>query len=1164
MSENKKVNNFNSFNYEKKISKLNNIQMNKISNNTNMSKSIQLQSLKSLLDSERLEINELIQVGKATKSDLDKLPKIIKKGSKYTKLFLTWNRKKIREKKTFFYADDDKMYNPITNRFSDKKYDKRYKKKVLSKATQKKQIKYNTEFKKILSNTSENYKNLILNDLLNLKKGEDMIVDLTKIKFSDLVEILIDNVKEGQKLVSTAIGDNNRWITLSQSNLINLKEITDLTYQRNGSDIEYLFDSIQNQGKIIIQWINDDIDFIQDKKKSYKKPAGSFFNYYNLTHFDLSRYDIYNEKRDDYKDNCLYIALNNSGVIELSKLNQIKDLFRNGLIPTCKMTEISNVLGVCISINRKINGKNTITKYGDKTKDIINIGLINEHYILIEKTNITRFCLENYEEVKDIKDCNKIYKKIGGKYKKSNDRFINSLDVVRILLENKNLIQKIPCKDLMDTQFFSSDIENDILDYNSSIYDPEDNPTGNLKINKISKTDNQDCYKVFYDFETNTSGDKHVPYLVCFITEDNKTGCFKGKLCGKYFINHLKKMNKEKIMLIAHNQRYDFTFILDHVFCLKPILKGNRLMGGSGRIYRTKEDYTEIVFQDSLNLIPSSLRHFGKMFHLKQEKEVMPYDVYTTENIENRYVKYSIIKKFLKEEDREQFKNNCKKWGCLNNLDLDNEGKLSSYINIIKYSEKYCEIDCDVLKRGYTKFRNDMILITGLDMINYCSIASLSNDYMINEGCFNDCFSLSGVPRAFIQKCVVGGKVMCSKNQKQIIDYEQADYDGVSLYPSSMSRIKGYLRGDPKVLQKNQLNRDFLFSEKVDGFFVKVLCKNNPNVNRDFPVLSSMTDEGIRNFSNDTETNTYYLDKTSFEDAENFQGLDFEILQGYYYNQGHNNKVNETIRYLFKQRLIKKKEGNPIQNIYKLVMNSSYGKTMLKPIDSETEIIYKKNWSEYLNRNYNFIKEYTISDNIVIVKTIKPIARHFNNVYAGVEILSMSKRIMNEVMYCAEDNGLKITYTDTDSIHIKYDEVKVLEEKYLEKYGRVLSGKDLGQFHIDFDLEGSEGEIKSIKSVFLGKKCYMDLLQGKDKDGNIIYGEHLRMKGIPNESIQYTCKQLNINSYDLYKQLYEGKSIDFDLLCGGKKCSFQYNKDLSVRSRGYNDGVSEFSRKLVF
>jgi hypothetical protein len=92
----------------------------------------------------------------------------------------------------------------------------------------------------------------------------------------------------------------------------------------------------------------------------------------------------------------------------------------------------------------------------------------------------------------------------------------------------------------------------------------------------------------------------------------------------------------------------------------------------------------------------------------------------------------------------------------------------------------------------------------------------------------------------------------------------------------------------------------------------------------------------------------------------------------------------------------------------------------------------------------------------------------------------------------------------------------------------------------------------------------MDVLESKDKDGNIIQGEHLRMKGIPNQSLKYECNNLNISSYDLYSHLFEtdpiGKpnKVKFDLLCGGNKCSFQFNKDFSVSSR------SDFMREVSF
>ena len=78
--------------------------------------------------------------------------------------------------------------------------------------------------------------------------------------------------------------------------------------------------------------------------------------------------------------------------------------------------------------------------------------------------------------------------------------------------------------------------------------------------------------------------------------------------------------------------------------------------------------------------------------------------------------------------------------------------------------------------------------------------------------------------------------------------------------------------------------------------------------------------------------------------------------------------------------------------------------------------------------NYNFIQSYVEVGDKYYVKHIKSIIDHFNYAHCGVEILSMSKRIMNEVMCLAEDINLKMYYQDTDSIHISYDQVEILEK----------------------------------------------------------------------------------------------------------------------------------------
>ena len=108
----------------------------------------------------------------------------------------------------------------------------------------------------------------------------------------------------------------------------------------------------------------------------------------------------------------------------------------------------------------------------------------------------------------------------------------------------------------------------------------------------------------------------------------------------------------------------------------------------------------------------------------------------------------------------------------------------------MKYATIYCQMDCTVLRKGYEKFREMIFDITnGLDVDDYATIQSLARDYVLKEGCFDGVYSLSGVPQHYIQKCIVGGRCMTNSNKMYHVIGRLADFDGVSLYPSSMSRI---------------------------------------------------------------------------------------------------------------------------------------------------------------------------------------------------------------------------------------------------------------------------------------------------------------------------------------------------------------------------------------
>ena len=107
-------------------------------------------------------------------------------------------------------------------------------------------------------------------------------------------------------------------------------------------------------------------------------------------------------------------------------------------------------------------------------------------------------------------------------------------------------------------------------------------------------------------------------------------------------------------------------------------------------------------------------------------------------------------------------------------------------------------------------------------------------------------------------------------------------------------------------------------------------------------------------------------------------------------------------------------------------------------------------------------------------------------------------------------------------------------------------------------MDKSNSEIYAVESAFLGKKTYIYILEPTDKDGNTINSEHIRMKGIPTPCIKYYAEQHNISVLDLFKQLYDNKTIKFDLTNDGNKFVCKNNKDHTISN------VSDFTRRCQY
>lgn len=925
-------------------------------------------------------------------------------------------------------------------------------------------------------------------------------------------------------------------------------------FQKSSELIDYIYNAIN---------LNDPILFQTNLKTfKYVKEEGAFFPYYHKTNLNLNRFQIspltsyfegVNIDTTINNENCLIYALKLAG-LEDDKIKPIKNYVSNGNIPICKLKEICENNGFIINLiterkDKSLN-KTRITKYGKEGNEY-NIACVEGHYFINEKTDYTSYYIKNYKELKEVKDGNYIVKKTNAR---DPSRVINSFELVLLLLENKDeLLELIDYTNInpFDEVNKSFIIDEDKSNFKDLFYDPKYNAK---KYENKEEKKEESLPIIIFDFETYKdifNNNQHIPYLCCSIDKNDFEMDFYGEDCGKHLLNTIK----EDTILMAHNAKYDVRFLIQYLSKCSEITNGGSFITFSGYYGKHK-----IIIKDSYKLIANQLKDMPEMFLDEKEcknikKEIMPYDLYNKDTISRRYIPIdeclskSVWKSTLKtneeiEENKKEFLKNCEEWGVIY------KGK----IDIQEYSAIYCRMDCKILKKCYSVFREWCLKDFNLDINNILTIPSLAERYFKNKGCFEGCYSLSGLPQLFISQAVVGGRTMMADNKKDmILNQILNDFDAVSLYPSAMARIQGFLKGIPKVIT----NLDYNQIKNYDGYFIQIKIIK-VGIKRAFPLMSYKTDEGIRDFNNEMEGKIMIVDKTTAEDLINFQNVEFEVLKGYYFNDGFNDKIVETIKYLFSKRKELKSRGNKSEVIYKLIMNSGYGKLITKPHDTKIKFFdKKKEFDVYISRNYNIVNnyvEYTKGKYRVEINDTR--AGQYNYCHLGAEILSMSKRIMNEVICSAEDNDLKIYYQDTDSIHINDEDIVKLKTIYESKYNRQLIGKNMGQFHSDFSMKGYKN-IVSTGLIMLGKKSYIDRLRGEDENGDYHYDYHIRLKGINNEAIKLKLKDYN-NPFEMYEELYKGKKIEFDLTAEGSKCCFEFGKSYNIITK------NTFKREVCF
>ena len=683
-------------------------------------------------------------------------------------------------------------------------------------------------------------------------------------------------------------------------------------------------------------------------------------------------------------------------------------------------------------------------------------------------------------------------------------------------------------------------------------------------------TSTKKALTIAWDTETTTDGDFHKRYASNCYCPEHKSKQFETE---RDMLNYFKNEGVKDLNIYAHNAKYDCHSSDQGI--LSCLIRQHRCELDGSMIFITGEFYgMKVKIVDSFKFISAKLEDTPEMFKLEDlDKEIMPYNIFNEANMfgfeKGTKVPIEVIKnieigKFKwNKKKQKQFELNLEKWNCIS------EDRQT--VDLLKYANHYCDRDCLLLYRAMAKFRENIYAISQLDILTLTTAASIGEAIMHKNGAFDDVVVCTGVVRDFIQRCVVGGRVCVSNNEAKVVHGKIADLDGVSLYPSAIYRLKGYPKGSAKGIQQALLNDQQalkLFLKDKDMYYLRVRITK---VSKHYatPLISYINEKGTRCWD-DTEAvgQIIYMDKIGLEGMQTFHGMEYEILAGYYYNEGFNPKVCEVIKELFQARLEMKQENNPIEQQYKLILNSAYGKTLLKARDYESKYIPNAEKDQYLKRHYNSIRRmYPCGNDMHKFVLTKPVLDHENFVHCGVNVLSMSKQIMMEVTSIAEDLGSECYYTDTDSIHVDFDAIPHICTGYKEEYKKELYGENLGQFNNDHKIKVklSNGKTSKCTDVYavscwlLGKKLYTDLIVGTHPEtGEQVQEWHIRGKGFPTDAIWYHCEQYGVNPGELAQRIFDQDFLKpnekkdgelIDCLCDGNRQSFEHTKQDTVRFR---------------
>lgn len=611
----------------------------------------------------------------------------------------------------------------------------------------------------------------------------------------------------------------------------------------------------------------------------------------------------------------------------------------------------------------------------------------------------------------------------------------------------------------------------------------------------------------FADFETVVFKNQH--YITCIsIKENNENNTFPPKSYSIHPYNNenynLKKESTEvmanfindllfkyrdvktstNIYIYFHNLgRFDGFFILNYFINLKDINLNNlKVITRDNRIYQIifthelgiKDRVINLIFRDSFLLFPHSLSTMCDMFFGKQIQK-MNFNEFNTP-----------IEEY--------------------NTDF-----------IIKLNE-YCKHDVEILllcMNEYSKIIKDEFNINVYDNLTLSSLSLkiFRTHFYKNESIYKSRRTLD----TFIRESYKGGVVDVYKPYL-VNGYH---YDVNSLYPYVMSN---------NYMPVGKPNRGFAFNDKnfnIHNFFGFIKVKVTSPDNMYIPFLTTRSSDGLISPLG-SWTDIYFSEEIKYALT---LGYSFEYLD--YYEFDKEIIFKDYVEQLYNKRVANKEKKPELSNIYKLLLNSLYGRFGMRNTEFHNIFLKNNKTDSQKFKEINLIYSNTqIVDEYIINNESLKLVRFEDNINKNL-LYKLSEIYLKKDIYLDDQSFSKNVSVQIASAITSY--ARIFMHKIKVRYSDSLYYSDTDSLVTDKEIDSSD-----ISSSKIG----LFKLEGKIKKAIFIAPKLYYMKLEHNDIVKAKGVKQGLASESHFIKLYENNPIKFEIL----KSFIRSFKDFTIKS----------------